>query len=91
MANNRIFLCYRPSGRIIMLGKRLIGGYYQSPGKKDFERFFDGCEMDYIEKKCNKEDDMDDFILLDEMKDDFQYATLEGKRGENFIVPLIET
>lgn len=70
MANNRIFLCYRPTGRAIMLGKRMLGGYYHVPTEKDFELFFDACEKDWIENDDSTERDLDDFVLLDEMEKD---------------------
>jgi len=40
MANNRLFLMHVPTGKALMLGKRMALGWYQQPTVEDFEKFY---------------------------------------------------
>jgi hypothetical protein len=44
MANERIYLLHRASGLNIMLGKRMLGGYYAPPSREDLQEFYEACE-----------------------------------------------
>ena len=71
MADNRLFLVHRPTNRAVMLGKRMLEGWYNHPTQKDLEEFF----------SVTKIYDQDDFILVIEnahsapcLSDDFEYG-----------------
>lgn len=40
MASNRLFLVHRPTGKSIMLGKRLAYGWYNAPDVETLQAFF---------------------------------------------------
>ena len=73
MANNYMFLCYKPTGRIICLGKRMGYGWYCSEKITGnmLNKFYEECEKDSL-----KEDDrhQDDFCLLLEDDEGFRNA-----------------
>ena len=74
MANNRMLLCYRPSGRIIGLGKRMGFGWYNAVKKEKLDEFFAQCEQDALEV----EDSQDAFCLL--MENDQGLTDCFGKQ-----------
>lgn len=89
MADNRIYLCYKPSGRVIMLGKRLGIGYFKSPSEEKMEKYFDACEADYV-AISSAEDPMvgvDDFILLKENDGNFTYRKgfMDAESPDKFV------
>jgi len=64
MANNRLFLVHRPTGKHFMLGKRLGGGWYSNYSgemEKKLSEFFNEIEGD---------EPQDDFCLAIEDGDD---------------------
>ena len=63
MADNRLYLCYRPTGRIVCLGKRLGDAWYGAPTKECLDQFYGDCQKDWYE---NAEAGWDDFCLLSE-------------------------
>lgn len=80
MANNRMFLIYKPSKLGVMLGKRMIMGWYKAPESKELERFYD-----YVE--ANHFDTMDDFVLAMEdcsRSDCFGDWNYSGERVNGF-------
>jgi len=64
MANNRMFLCYKPTGRVLCLAKRMGYGWYDSAKQESIEKFLEECEKDSIEEDSHQ----DAFCLL--MEDD---------------------
>lgn len=80
MANNKMYLCYRPTGRIVCLGKRMGFGWYRAVEQKKLLEFFDQCEQDALLNHTNQ----DAFCLL--MEDDeglinsFQEWTYDSER-----------
>jgi len=62
MANNRMYLRFRPTGEKIMLGKRLVTtGYYKPPHPSEMAEFFSKC-LRYLEG--NGFQPIDDFELV---------------------------
>lgn len=68
MANNRMFLVHRPTGKAVMLGKRMASGWYRpgfngqpDPLAKRMERLFELAE-DHWEN--SQDDNLDDFVLV---------------------------
>lgn len=60
MANNRLWLMHRPSGKAVCLGKRMGVGWYRPPDKATLEAFYQEIEdLVFAEGQ-------DDFILLQE-------------------------
>ena len=57
MANNRMYLQYRPTGELVYLGKRMSDGWYDVPTDltQKLQLLFDHAEA----SKC----ELDDFIL----------------------------
>lgn len=57
MANNRLYLVHRPTGKSICLGKRMAQGWYAKGEtlSKDINQFFDEVGVEY--------DGQDDFFL----------------------------
>jgi len=50
MANNRIFLVHKPSGKRVTLGKRMGAGWYNSNDlKSQINDFFDYIESNHFE------------------------------------------
>ena len=41
MANNRLWLVHRPTGRAVKLGKRMAWGWYDPPSQARLQAFFD--------------------------------------------------
>lgn len=72
MADNRMWLIHRPTQLGIMLGKRMMNGWYGPPTQDESQRFFD-----YINEVSGSGDD---FVLAMEdcrgsgCFDDWQYA-----------------
>ena len=64
MANNYMFLCYKPTGRIIQLAKRMGFGWHTIIDNTKLETFLNDCEKDTLEFHKNQ----DNFCLL--MEDD---------------------
>lgn len=62
MANNRMYLVHRPSGKSIMLGKRMGAGWYQAPTRERMEEFFDGAEAHWHASGWDAS--QDDFMLV---------------------------
>jgi hypothetical protein len=67
MADNRLYLVHKHSGKAIMLGKRLTGGYYKPPSEDRLQAFYDGLETEMYP---------DDFMVVTEL-DDVDISTLE--------------
>lgn len=64
MANNRMYLCYRPTGHVCFLGKRMGWGWYtagQWDLNKKLAEFFD-----YIEDIVPEDASQDDFCIVHE-------------------------
>lgn len=74
MANNYICLCYRPSNRIIRLGKRMGFGWYDGIRKEKLDEFFEQCEQDALDLGTHQ----DAFCLL--MEDDEGLVDCFGKK-----------
>ena len=61
MANNRMFLVHRPTGKAVTLGKRMGRGWYAPPHTlaRDLARLFEMAE--------DASEDLDDFVLAMEI------------------------
>lgn len=72
MANNRIYLCYRPTGRVICIGKRFGWGWHPpyEEMSKELDIFYRACEEDALGGS-----NQDDFCLLMEDASGAQLAT----------------
>ena len=46
MANNRMFLVHRPTGRSVFLGKRMSYGWFDPPSADALQAFYQECEID---------------------------------------------
>lgn len=61
MANNRIAIFHRPSGKALIFGKRMGFGWYTGVGQHQlgdrFQAFFDECE------DGSEPENQDDFVL----------------------------
>ncbi len=78
MANNRMWLVYKPTGRAVLIGKRMgFGWYTQGMDAEKFNAFFDECEdvADY-----SRGIDQDDFIMVQEIGNKFTYDKDEQGR-----------
>ena len=75
MADNRMFLCYRPLGKAVFLGKRSMGGYWlpheDGPGKALTKLY--GIAERHTDDWGHKGLD-DDFVLLFESDTNWKYA-----------------
>lgn len=66
MANNRMIVCYRPSGRCFFIAKRMAFGWYHAGGHDDpalaarWSDFLEACARDAAERGASQ----DDFALL---------------------------
>lgn len=56
MANNRMWLIHKPTKLGVMIGKRMLGGWYGAPEQAELQRFF--SYLEYAD-----EGRQDDFIL----------------------------
>jgi hypothetical protein len=64
MANNRMYLVHKVTGKKLYLGKRMGHGYYNPPSMRVMEAFFNECADDdvladpfVIEYECEPEYD----------------------------------
>jgi len=46
MANNRLFIVHRPTGKWLYFGKRMLLGWYDAPTQEKFEAFFESVATD---------------------------------------------
>ncbi len=69
MANNRMWLCFKPSGRAVCLGKRMGWGWYNAPHKEFMDAFLAKCEDDACEHGSQ-----DDFVLCFEEQDGWSFG-----------------
>lgn len=81
MANNRMFLVYRPTGDCVLLGKRLATGWYtpsedvKSISEKLTELF------QKAEKECSEGKAQDDFCVAMELCDNGPLVLLNWAYG----------
>jgi hypothetical protein len=57
MANNRMWILHRPSGRRVQLGRRMGFGWYGPEDMPAMNEFFQACE------KESDAENQDDFVL----------------------------
>lgn len=82
MANQRMYLCFRPSGRLRFLGKHMAEGYYMAPPAETLEAFYDKCWDDCCCIDANHSTSdyrQDDFILLFENDSTWNFAVGIGE------------
>ena len=48
MANNRMYLVHKVTGKKLYLGKRMGHGYYRPPEAEAMQAFFDECGADDV-------------------------------------------
>lgn len=80
MANNRIFLCHRPTGRAIMLGKCMLNGMYKTPTQKELQEFFD----DIYHTSLRELEDALDLCLCMERGSKRKYIDLDWNYSPNW-------
>ncbi len=84
MANNRMFLCYKPTGRAIMLGKHSGVAWHSPPQSNELDLFFDQCFDDWCDAHDESKYD-ENFVLLTE-NDPFWNYDPNWTKGEKFII-----
>jgi hypothetical protein len=77
MANNYLFLVYRPTGRAIQIGKRMgFGWYTHNDEDVNLKQFYSECEQAAIDLDA----DQDDFVLVKESDNGWHYGKDENGR-----------
>lgn len=76
MANQRLFLVYRPTGRFCTVGKRGLAEFwiYESQGKVIHE-FYKLCYVDHCEGGHNQ----DDFIIVRQNDPSWESKMIDGE------------
>jgi hypothetical protein len=79
MANNRMFLVYRPTGDVVYLGKRMGYGWYGTP--EDVAQRI-AALFEKAENAAGGDISQDDFAIALEFGDNQPHAISDWKYGE---------
>ncbi len=75
MANNRMWLVHRPTGLAVLLGKRMLRGWYRPPSREHLSEFYE-----FLDEYENAQDD---FVIALEDPTESSCAGVECYFGVN--------
>ena len=73
MANNRIYLTHKPTGKQVCIGKRMGNGWYVPPCYSEENTRLDESNLVSALNKFFEDVELDDFMTMDEMVLEFEH------------------